>query len=156
MEKGILGTKIVTQIGFVVNDIEKTSQAFADFLGVEKPQWSLTDTIDKTHGEFNGQPCPARAKLAFFHVGETLDIELIEPDETPSVWRNVLNEKGEGVHHIAFVVNGMKEKILALEGNGMKLLQRGEYTGGRYAYIDCVDQLTTFPSIRERTVSPPS
>ena len=149
MEKGILGTKIVTQIGFVVNDIEKTSQAFADFLGVEKPQWSLTDTIDKTHGEFNGQPCPARAKLAFFHVGETLDIELIEPDETPSVWRNVLNEKGEGVHHIAFVVNGMKEKILALEGNGMKLLQRGEYTGGRYAYIDCVDQLKTIVALLE-------
>ncbi len=149
MEKGILGTKIVTQIGFVVNDIEKTSQAFADFLGVEKPQWSLTDTIDKTHGEFNGQPCPARAKLAFFHVGETLDIELIEPDETPSVWRNVLNEKGEGVHHIAFVVNGMKEKILALEGNGMKLLQRGEYIGGRYAYIDCVDQLKTIVELLE-------
>ncbi|HIS21594.1 MAG TPA: VOC family protein [Candidatus Spyradocola merdavium] len=149
MEKGILGTKIVTQIGFVVNDIEKTSQAFADFLGVEKPQWSLTDTIDKTHGEFNGEPCPARAKLAFFHVGETLDIELIEPDETPSVWRNVLNEKGEGVHHIAFVVNGMKEKILALEGNGMKLLQRGEYTGGRYAYIDCVDQLKTIVELLE-------
>lgn len=149
MGKGILGTKIVTQIGFVVNDIEKTSQAFADFLGVEKPQWSLTDTIDKTHGEFNGQPCPARAKLAFFHVGETLDIELIEPDETPSVWRNVLNEKGEGVHHIAFVVNGMKEKILALEGNGMKLLQRGEYTGGRYAYIDCVDQLKTIVELLE-------
>lgn len=149
MEKGILGTKIVTQIGFVVNDIEKTSQAFADFLGVEKPQWSLTDTIDKTHGEFNGQPCPARAKLAFFHVGETLDIELIEPDETPSVWRNVLNEKGEGVHHIAFIVNGMKEKILALEGNGMKLLQRGEYTGGRYAYIDCVDQLKTIVELLE-------
>jgi len=149
MEKGILGTKIVTQIGFVVNDIEKTSQAFADFLGVEKPQWSLTDTIDKTHGEFNGQPCPARAKLAFFHVGETLDIELIEPDETPSVWRNVLNEKGEGVHHIAFVVNSMKEKILALEGNGMKLLQRGEYTGGRYAYIDCVDQLKTIVELLE-------
>ena len=149
MEKGILGTKIVTQIGFVVNDIEKTSQAFADFLGVEKPQWSLTDTIDKTHGEFNGQPCPARAKLAFFHVGETLDIELIEPDETPSVWRNVLNEKGEGVHHIAFVVNGMKEKILALEGNGMKLLQRGEYSGGRYAYIDCVDQLKTIVELLE-------
>ena len=149
MEKGILGTKIVTQIGFVVNDIEKTSQAFADFLGVEKPQWSLTDTIDKTHGEFNGEPCPARAKLAFFHVGETLDIELIEPDETPSVWRNVLNEKGEGVHHIAFVVNSMKEKILALEGNGMKLLQRGEYTGGRYAYIDCVDQLKTIVELLE-------
>ena len=37
MERNMLDTRIVTQIGLVVNDIEKTSQAFADFLGVEKP-----------------------------------------------------------------------------------------------------------------------
>lgn len=149
MDKGILGTNIVTQIGFVVNDIEKTSQAFAEFLGVENPGWSLTDTIDKTQGQYNGQPCPARSKLAFFHVGDTLDIELIEPDMEPSVWRDVLNEKGEGVHHIAFVIKGMKEKIIALEANGMKLMQKGEYTGGRYAYIDAVDQLKTIVELLE-------
>ena len=149
MERNMLDTRIVTQIGFVVNDIEKTSQAFADFLGVEKPAWSLTDTIDKTQGQYNGKPCPSRAKLAFFHVGDTLDIELIEPDEQPSVWRDVLNEKGEGVHHIAFVIKGMQEKILKLERNGMKLMQKGEYTGGRYAYIDCVDQLKTIVELLE-------
>ena len=149
MERNMLDTRIVTQIGFVVNDIEKTSQAFADFLGVEKPAWSLTDTIDKTQGQYNGKPCPARAKLAFFHVGDTLDIELIEPDEQPSVWRDVLNEKGEGVHHIAFVIKGMQEKILKLESNGMKLMHKGEYTGGRYAYIDCVDQLKTIVELLE-------
>ena len=149
MERNMLDTRIVTQIGFVVNDIEKPSQAFADFLGVEKPAWSLTDTIDKTQGQYNGKPCPARAKLAFFHVGDTLDIELIEPDDQPSVWRDVLNEKGEGVHHIAFVIKGMQEKILKLERNGMKLMQKGEYTGGRYAYIDCVDQLKTIVELLE-------
>lgn len=149
MEHNMLDTRIVTQIGFVVNDIEKTSQAFAEFLGVEKPAWSLTDTIDKTQGQYNGKPCPARAKLAFFHVGDTLDIELIEPDDQPSVWRDVLNEKGEGVHHIAFVIKGMQEKILKLERNGMKLMQKGEYTGGRYAYIDCVDQLKTIVELLE-------
>lgn len=149
MEHNMLDTRIVTQIGFVVNDIEKTSQAFADFLCVEKPAWSLTDTIDKTQGQYNGKPCPARAKLAFFHVGDTLDIELIEPDDQPSVWRDVLNEKGEGVHHIAFVIKGMQEKILKLESNGMKLMQKGEYTGGRYAYIDCVDQLKTIVELLE-------
>lgn len=149
MKKGILDTHIVTQIGFVVNDIEATSQAFADFLGVEKPKWSLTDTIDKTQGEFMGEPCTARSKLAFFHVGDTVDIELIEPDMTPSVWRNVLNEKGEGVHHIAFVIKGMKEKIIALEADGMKLMQKGEYVGGRYAYIDTVDQLKTIVELLE-------
>ena len=31
----------------------------------------------------------------------------------------------------------------------MKLLQRGEYTGGRYAYIDCVDQLKTIVELLE-------
>ena len=149
MERNMLDTRIVTQIGFVVNDIEKTSQAFADFLGVDKPAWSLTDTIDKTQGQYNGKPCPARAKLAFFHVTDTLDIELIEPDDQPSVWRDVLNEKGEGVHHIAFVIKGMQEKILKLERNGMKLMQKGEYTGGRYAYIDCVDQLKTIVELLE-------
>ena len=116
---------------------------------MKKPQWSLTDSIEKTHGEFNGEPCPARAKLAFFHVGDTLDIELIEPDHTPSVWRNVLDEKGEGVHHIAFVINGMKEKFVKLDAQGMKLMQRGEYTGGRYAYVDAVSQLKTIVELLE-------
>ena len=82
-------------------------------------------------------------------MGDTLDIELIEPDDQPSVWRDVLNEKGEGVHHIAFVIKGMQEKILKLESNGMKLMQKGEYTGGRYAYIDCVDQLKTIVELLE-------
>jgi hypothetical protein len=149
VEKGILGTKTVVQIGFVVNDIEASSKAFADFLGVEKPNWSLSDAIDKTGCTYHGQPCPARAKLAFFKVGESLDIELIEPDQTPSVWRDVLNEKGEGVHHIAFFIEGMNEKILALESNGMALLQKAEYTGGRYAYIDSVSQLKTIVELLE-------
>ncbi|MDR2514965.1 MAG: VOC family protein [Christensenellaceae bacterium] len=149
MEKGILGTKIVTQIGFVVHDIEASSQAFADFLGVAKPNWSLTDTIDKTQGQYNGEPCPARAKLAFFKVGEQLSIELIEPDQEPSVWRDVLNQKGEGVHHIAFKIEGMKEKLIALEASGMRLMQKGEYTGGRYAYVDALSQLKTIVELLE-------
>ncbi len=149
MKKGILETNIVTQIGFVVHDIEKTSQAFADFLGMEKPAWSLTDTIDKTQSTYNGTPCPARAKLAFFKVGPNVSIELIEPDMQPSVWRDVLNERGEGIHHIAFNIQGMKDKIISLEADGMKMTQFGEYTGGRYAYIDTVSQLKTIVELLE-------
>ena len=47
MDKSILGTRIVTQVGILVNDIEKSCQDFADFLGVENPGYSITDTIDK-------------------------------------------------------------------------------------------------------------
>ena len=136
MKKNILGTSGVTQIGFLVKDIEKSAQLFADFLGVAKPEISVTDGLEKSQARYRGKPTPARAKLAFFKVGPTLDIELIEPDHEPSTWREDLDRKGEGVHHIAFQVKGMKERIASLEKEGIPLLQTGEYTGGRYAYLD--------------------
>ena len=55
MENNILGTKWVAQIGILVHDIEKTSQAFADFFGVHKPQWSITDTVDKAQTSTEGR-----------------------------------------------------------------------------------------------------
>lgn len=149
MDKGILGTKVVTQVGIIVKDIVKTSQAYADFLGVENPGYIVTDEYDKTQAEYNGEPCHAKSKLAFFHVGDTLDIELIEPDNEPSTWREFLDKNGEGVHHIAFVIKGMKDKVLKLEQNNMPLIQKGEYTGGRYAYIDSFKDLKVLIELLE-------
>lgn len=141
MSQPILGNNIVTQIGILVHDIEKSSKVFAEFFGVEVPQWSLTDIQEKAQTQFMGKPSNARAKLAFFHAGPQLDIELIEPDHEPSTWRQDLDKNGEGFHHIAFVIKGMKDNIKKLEQRGMTLLQTGEYTGGRYAYIDANDSL---------------
>ena len=79
----ILGTRLITQIGILVHDIEKTSQAYAHFFGIEKPHWSITDAVDKARTEYRGKPSDARAKLAFFDMG-SLQLELIEPDHNPS------------------------------------------------------------------------
>lgn len=141
MEKNLLGTNIVAQIGILVHDIEKTSQAYADFLGVEKPAYIVTGEYSEALTEYMGKPSKARAKLAFFDIGPTIQLELIEPDRELSTWRNDLDRYGEGVHHIAFYIKGMKEKIAVLERNNMPLLQKGEYTGGRYAYIDANEEL---------------
>lgn len=149
MCEGLLGTKVVTQIGFIVRDMDKTKKKFAEFLGVEEPDAFWSEGIEKTQSEFNGKPCPARARLAFFKVGDTLDIELIQPDEQPSVWRNFLDENGEGVHHIAFQVKGMKEKVALLEKAGMPLIQKGEYTGGRYAYMNSTGDLKVLLELLE-------
>ncbi len=137
----ILGTNVVTQIGLLVNDIEKTGADFCKFLGCEYPGWNWTDPLEKAQTQYLGNPSEARAKLMFFHVGPNVDIELIEPDHNPSTWRHDLDLNGEGFHHIAFVINGMKEKSAVLAANGMPLLQKGEYTGGRYAYHDATDAL---------------
>ena len=37
MNNNVLGTKVITLIGILVHDIEETSQAYAEFFGVEKP-----------------------------------------------------------------------------------------------------------------------
>ncbi|UQZ82395.1 hypothetical protein SK3146_01552 [Paenibacillus konkukensis] len=140
MDTNLLGTQVIAQIGIVVRDIEKTSQAYADFFGVDNPGWSLTAAADAAQTEYRGQRTEARAKLAFFRLG-SLQLELIEPDEHPSTWREYLDEHGEGPHHIAFIIEGMKEKVMTLERSRMPLLQKGEYTGGRYAYIDALKPL---------------
>ena len=149
---GWLGNHFITQIGILVNDIEKVSEAYADFFGVDKPEIGITDTADIARTSHNGVATEARAKLAFFDMG-SLQLELIEPDHQPSTWRDYLNEHGEGPHHIAFVVDGMKEKIMLLEGKGFPLQQKGEYTGGRYAYMDTFKELKVVLELLENDKS---
>ncbi|MBU9720605.1 MULTISPECIES: VOC family protein [Bacillaceae] len=148
MEKNILGNNIIAQIGILVHDIEKTAQVYADFFGIDKPEISMTDPLDKAGTEYKGEATEARAKLAFFDMG-SLQLELIEPDNHPSTWREHLDKHGEGPHHIAFFVEGMQEKVALLESNSMPLMQKAEYTGGRYAYMDTFKDLKVMIELLE-------
>ena len=149
MSKGILGTSVVTQIGFIVRDCDATKKKYAEFLGIPEPDSSWTDSIEKSQSVYRGQPCPARAKLAFLKVGDQVEIELIEPDGQPSVWQEFLDEKGEGIQHIAFFIKDTSGKRAALAEIGMETIQTGEYTGGRYTYIDSVKDLKTVIGLLE-------
>lgn len=131
---------IMVQVGVIVRDIEKTARQYAEVFGIEVPAVMITDAVDKARTEYRGEPTPARAKLAFMDMGN-IQLELIEPDEHPSTWREFLDKHGEGIHHIAFTVKGMKDAVTFLESKGMPLVQKGEYTSGRYAYIDGTDKL---------------
>jgi methylmalonyl-CoA/ethylmalonyl-CoA epimerase len=136
----VLSSKVICQVGLVVRDVEKSARAYADLFGVETPSWSMTDPEPVAHIQYRGEPTPARAKLAFLQLG-SVALELIEPVGGPSTWREFLEANGEGVHHIAFRIKGMSEQVALLQRKGMPLVQRGEYSGGRYAYIDSVSQL---------------
>ncbi|MHA1683371.1 MAG: VOC family protein [Promethearchaeota archaeon] len=139
-KKNPLGTNVITQIAIVVNDIEKSSQDFADVFGVAKPAWHRTAPVDESHAEYRGKPTAGRAKLAFFKF-KNITLERIEPGENPSTWREVLDERGEGIHHIAFNVKEQDDKIAYFESKGMKLVQKGNFEGGCYAYIDGMEKL---------------
>lgn len=126
----------ITQIGIVVNNIDEASKKWAAILGFEKiPDVIVTDEYVKANTHFEGKPTDARAKLAFFRL-ENLTIELIEPVGKKSTWYKHLKKHGEGFHHIAFGVEGMEQNIAYLENKGGKLVQKGDFTGGSYSYVD--------------------
>ncbi|WP_049823071.1 VOC family protein [Thermobaculum terrenum] len=125
----------IVQVGMVVKDIEKAARRWAALLGSPMPEVIVTAPWEQAHTEYRGAPTPARAKLAFFHLGQ-VDLELIEPIDGPSTWQDHLQTHGESIHHVAFRVQDMEEVIAALEAKGLSLLQRGDYTGGRYAYLE--------------------
>jgi methylmalonyl-CoA/ethylmalonyl-CoA epimerase len=135
-----LGTTTVTQVAIVVHNIEEKARAWADVLGMPVPEIIITDTVDKAQTQYRGESTEARAKLAFFHLGQ-VSLELIEPMGAPSTWQEHLDKYGESIHHIAFEIKGMQDKITYLAGKGVPLVQKGEYTGGRYAYSDGMAKL---------------
>ena len=150
MTDRMLGTNITTQVAIVVRDIEATSRAWAELLGVDVPPWMLTDPAEKSHTRYHGEATEGQAKLAFFDLGG-VKLELIEPVDGPSTWREHLDTRGEGVHHVAFGVEGLDGIVAQLGEAGMPLAQTGQYTGGRYAYVDASDKLKVVLELLEST-----
>ena len=140
MTEQTLGSTTITQVGIIVQDIEAKARAWAEVLGLPVPEIVITDAYERAQTEYHGKPSNARAKLAFFHLGQ-VELELIEPVGKPSTWQDQLDEHGDSLHHIAFEIKGMPEKVAYLEAKGLPLVQRGEYPGGRYAYMDGNAQL---------------
>lgn len=130
-------------IGIVVRDIEAAMDHWAAFLGLdEKPPIIMSEDHPNNPTELRGHPTDAVAKLAFFSL-DNLQVELIEPQgDDPSHWREFLESKGEGVHHIAFAVKGMGEKYLEeYASDGNPVIQHGGWDTGEYGYMDTVEAL---------------
>ncbi|MEM1509546.1 MAG: VOC family protein [Thermofilaceae archaeon] len=130
----------VVQVSVVVRNIEQVAENWARLLGVEKPKVIETEEWDRTHMMYRGEPSSGRAKLAFFNF-ENIVLELIEPVGGPSTWSEFLEKHGPGIHHIAFEVRDMDKGISKLEESGGELVQRGNFTGGSYAYVDACTTL---------------
>ena len=126
----------------IVKDIEETKRRWAAFLGTEVPETQPAGDYAVTQTIYQGKPAPkASCLMAFFDVGPGLQLELIQPNEEPSTWRDFLNEHGEGMHHIAFQVKDSAKQVANAEAAGLKLVQRGVYGdgGGEYNYLDAPD-----------------
>ncbi|MDR1903670.1 MAG: VOC family protein [Treponema sp.] len=133
-------TKVV-QIGILARDVKETTAVWCKFLGLEMPEIFKTDGYEKTRAWFKGGPCHGLIYQSMFNFNN-IQVEIIQPvDGTPSIWRECLDRDGEGLHHISFAVKNMPAAIGEAESLGFPLIQKGEYTGGRYAYMDAIGSM---------------
>lgn len=62
-----------------------------------------------------------KVRTAFFLVGQT-KIELLESTDPDGPIRKFIEKKGEGIHHIAFAVEKIEEKLVHAVNMGVKLI----------------------------------
>ncbi len=136
--------KKVVQVAIVVRDLDEKVRAWTEVLGKGPDKLVTTGTLEETGTELRGEPTEARLKVAVWALGDC-ELELMEPIGGPSVWKEHLDEHGEGIHHLGFVGDDMEAGVEELAGLGIPVVQRASYVNdyekGAYAYFGSEDKL---------------
>lgn len=79
-----------------------------------------------------------RVRVAFYAVGEPgheVKLELLEPTSDDSPIAKFIEKKGEGLHHLAFTVGGIDERLAALRAGGVRLIDETPRDGAHHTRI---------------------
>lgn len=126
------------QIGIVVHDLDSFLQGLDDLLGIRG--FELVEyPPDKTKAEitYRGQPADFKLKMAFMRIGK-FEVEVIQPLEGESAFKDFLEKNGPGIHHIRFTENRFDEICQVLQGQGLEMVASGRGVHGptSWAYFD--------------------
>ena len=131
------------QIALVVEDIEKAAKTWADLFCVPVPPIRDDKPSRNPNLTYRGEEAYYGLKFAVIDCRERgFVIELHEPDEHPSTFREFLDKHGNGVHHIGFEVGERRDAIVGeLEQQGYALRTVGYYPGSSWTIVDTEDTL---------------
>jgi methylmalonyl-CoA/ethylmalonyl-CoA epimerase len=89
-----------------------------------------------------------KVKTAFFKVGQT-KIELLESTEPDGPVGKFIEKRGEGVHHIAFSVKNLPEKLKEVGQKGVYLIDKAPKKGAEGFDIAFLHPKSTFGVLTE-------
>lgn len=126
------------QVAFVVKDLTAGMEFFGRTMGV--PRFYVIEDFglkarDKT---FRSRPAEQNFKLALAYSGDT-QIELIQHLSGDTCYKEHLERRGEGLHHLGFFLYDPQEYQRALDSlgaGGYSPLMSGRFGTTRYTYFD--------------------
>ena len=113
----------IEHIGIAVKSIEESIPYYENVMGLKC--YNIEEVADQ------------KVKTAFFMIGQT-KIELLESTDPEGTIAKFIENKGEGVHHIAFAVDSVAEALADAESQGIRLIDkapRGGAEGLKIAFL---------------------
>jgi len=122
----------------VVKDMDKAIEHFRSLgVGAFPPFIGGPEGTPVTGKTVRGAPSDYDMDLRLGDGGMGgVGFELIQPLKGESIYDEFLAEKGEGVHHLAFLVDDLDKEIAEMTERGFKVLQTGARPQGKWAYFD--------------------
>ena len=112
--------KKVDHIGIAVRNLDETIPYYTETLGLKVLK------IEEVASE--------SVRVAFIDAGN-VKLELLEPMSEQSAIHTFIEKKGEGIHHIAFGVEGIEERMIELREKGIRILNEQPKIGAGGAKV---------------------
>jgi len=88
-------------------------------------------------------------KIKVVQIGP-IQIQLIQPGEGRSLYKDFLEKKGEGVYHLGFVVDDVGDSEAELKKMGLKVLSSGRREDGSgFSYLDTAEKAGVVLLVRQ-------
>ena len=117
-------TDLVHHIGIAVSDLQASIELYRGLFGLEPGPIIVREDIG--------------VRGCFIPVGTT-NLELLEGTGPNSMISVHISERGQGLHHVCFEVDGIADKLKTLDGLGISLLDkvpRLGLMGGQIGFLD--------------------
>lgn len=94
-------------IGIVTRDLEKLKTLYRTVLEMEPAHEEVREALG--------------VKAALYPIGETA-LEYVEPISEKAPLKNFLETRGEGIHHLCFLVDDIESALRTLTERGVELI----------------------------------
>jgi methylmalonyl-CoA/ethylmalonyl-CoA epimerase len=116
----MINAKAINHIGIAVKSIEDQRSFYEDVLGAE------FESIEDVPSQ--------KVKVGFFKVGD-VRLELLEPTDPTSSVAGFLEKRGEGLHHVAYTVDDIEQRITELKTGGVRMIDDSPRPGAHHTRI---------------------